>query len=332
MTSSQDDQWPFASTTTANTTNEQEDTPIARPYVDPQSWSEWDHEFAQSTIESYLTNSLSPEETALALTTPVAYFVASGNAATDDTPDHFDIWDAMLATARDHSYDSPAIPALVALLAAIKEIPKSKQFKNKGVTYWTDLPHLGWQIRENWNRQVLEPEDYGDGSGWTCTAGQWASMNAFVAQFTIADISDYRTYCVWALRDALEDVPGQRSSVGHITNLDHFVPAAAVWIFVAGKVIYTEWLNWEVEESQIPGDKGGNLWDRRGFGPKRWTFWKERFDWVERQQEVEVKEETRELAKKAAQRMEEIEKTEVPRGGLDPLAVETQTRGSESVC
>lgn len=142
-------------------------------------------------------------------------------------------------------------------------------------------------------------------------------MNAFVAQFTVADVRDFRTYCTWAPRDALEDVPGQRSGVGHTTNLDHYVPAAAVWIFVAGKVIYTEWLGWGAEEPDISGAQGANnMWQRKGFGPKRWAFWKGRFEWVARQQEVEVREQTRCLARKAAQRMEEIEKTGVPRRGI----------------
>lgn len=172
---------------------------------------------------------------------------------------------------------------------------------------------MGWEIRENWNRTIREPGDRSEGNQWSCTPAQWASMNAFVAQFTIADVLDYTNYCVWALRDALEDVPGQRSMVGHITNLDHLVPAAAVWIFVAGKAIYVEWLEWGMNEPEIAGDAGGTLWDRRGFGPKRWAFWKERFEWVAGQEEVEVKEETRRFAREAARRMEEIEKTEAPR-------------------
>ncbi|KAL9029172.1 MAG: hypothetical protein Q9196_002566 [Gyalolechia fulgens] len=306
MTSILDDELPLA--------NVNEDPPSPKPYIDPQSWSEWDQDFPQSTINSYLTNSLSPEETALALTTPITNYLSFYAGATDDTrdpesvwsadtPDPEYIWSAMLATARQHPYDSPAIPALVALLGAIKAIPKPKQLRHEGLTYWTDLPHLGIEIRENWNRVIGEPDH---SNRWTCTVEQWTSMNAFVAQLTVADVANYSLYCIWALRVALEDVPGQRSSVGDVTDLDHHVPAAAVWILVAGRVIYTEWLRWGVEESEITGVKGGTLWGMRGFGPKRWVFWKDRFGWVARQEEVEVKEETRRLAKMAAQRMEDI--------------------------
>ncbi|KAL8937568.1 MAG: hypothetical protein Q9216_004365 [Gyalolechia sp. 2 TL-2023] len=309
MTSNRNDDWPFTATVT-----DREDPPSPKRYVDPQSWSEWNEDFAQTTIDSYLANSLSPDETALALTAPITNFLSSGLAATDDTPEESDIWSAMLATARKHTHDSPAIPALVALLAAIKAIPKEKQLRHAGETYWVDLPQLGLEVRENWNRQIREQDgSSGQRNSWACTAEEWTSMHAFVAQFTVAGVRDSRAYCTWALRDALEDVPGQRSSVGHITNLDHRVPAAAVWIFVAGEVMYTEWLGWGVEEPEISGGSGGQLWRRKGLGPKRWAFWKERFEWVGRQGEVEVKEETRGFARKAAQRMEEVEKMEVPR-------------------
>ncbi|KAL8714487.1 MAG: hypothetical protein Q9225_006563 [Loekoesia sp. 1 TL-2023] len=274
----------------------------------PQPWSE---DFVFSIITSYLSNSLSPQEAALALTTPVNEFLSSQAEETDDSPSEFDIWSAMLATARQHPYNSPTIPALVTLLAAIKEAPTPMTLKRNRYTYWTDLPHFGWEARENWNRTIREPEDKG---GWTCTVEQWTSMNAFVAQITVAGVIDFKNYCIWAMNDALEDIPGRRSVPGPITKLDRHVPAAAVWILVAGKMLYTEWLGLGVEGERTP----------QGLGSERWRFWKERFGWVARQDEVEIKDETRGFARTAAERMEEIERVEVPRRWIDPETVKVR--------
>lgn len=84
------------------------------------------------------------------------------------------------------------------------------------------------EVRENWNRTIDE-ETLND-DRWSCTPEAWASMNAFIAQLTVAGVADFKLYGIWALRAALEDAPNQCSNVGHVTNMDHYVPAAAVWI------------------------------------------------------------------------------------------------------
>lgn len=60
-----------------------------------------------------------------------------------------------------------------------------------------------------------------------------------------------------------------------------------------------------------------------GFEPERWAFWRERFRWVGVQRGVEVKKETRTWARRALERMEELERTERPRRGFDRWAVES---------
>ncbi|KAL9597311.1 MAG: hypothetical protein Q9219_005235 [cf. Caloplaca sp. 3 TL-2023] len=277
-----------------------ENSQILTHSEDHQPWSE---EFVHSTITSYLTDSLSPRDTALALTTPINRFLSSDSEETDDSPDEFAIWSAIFAIVRQYPHSSPAIPALVALLGAIKDTPTPTPLKRNGMTYWTDLPHFGWEARENWNRTVGEADD---SQGYSCSVAQWASMNAFVAQLTVADVSDFRMYCIWALRDALEEVPGERSKTGHVTDLDNLVPAAAVWMLVAGSMVYAECIGSNSEERT---KRGGPLWEG---GPilERWRFWKQRFEWVVRQEEVAVKGETRDFARLAAERMEEVDKAE----------------------
>ncbi|KAL8731632.1 MAG: hypothetical protein Q9166_003320 [cf. Caloplaca sp. 2 TL-2023] len=299
----------------------------------------WDQDFVLTTIRAYLASNLDPKETASALTTPInqhldSLFLRSTNSSPNnenphendnwtpnldptiksidhstsvpwsyDFPNETDIWTSILTLARSVPHSSPTIPHLVSLLAAIKTMPDSPAARVP--QKWSQLPNLGTEIRENWNRTIQETED---DASWSCTPSGWASMNAFVAQFTAAGVANYNRYAIWALRDALEDPVGHESSVGYPCNLDRHVPAAAVWILYAGKVMYTEWLG--LEE---PQDRGGSLWEGKGFEAGRWGFWKERFRWVGKQREVEIQDETREMARRAVERMEEIERVEVPR-------------------
>ncbi|KAI4088413.1 MAG: hypothetical protein LQ344_006068 [Seirophora lacunosa] len=254
-------------------------------------------------IQSYLTSSLEPDATASALTTPINDILASDSSETDDTPCAEDIWSALLSHARHHHPLSQSIPALIALLAAIKASPSGNTDQP-----WRQLPSFGMTVREEWNRTISPSAS--DADPWSCTPVQWASMNAFVALCTVAGVEDFKLYAIWALRAALEDVPGQRSKVGHVADLDHWVPAAAAWVLCAGEVMYREWLGGAEKGSRAAS--GGMLWEGEGFDLGRWRFWSERLRWVGAQREVDVEEETREWARWAADRMEEVERVEKP--------------------
>ncbi|KAL8980846.1 MAG: hypothetical protein Q9177_005759, partial [Variospora cf. flavescens] len=196
--------------------------PKQGPY--PQSWSDYN---ADSLVTSYLTSSLDPNATASALTTPINDFLTSGFPRADSSPpEPEDIWSALLRQARKHHPLSPTISALVALVAAIKaSSPSPPTFKE--AQQWQRLPDFSITVRGEWNRTVSSDANDDDAERWSCNPLQWASMNAFVARCTVAGVADYKLYAIWALRDALEDIPGERSLVGHVADLDHYVPAAA---------------------------------------------------------------------------------------------------------
>ncbi|KAL8712999.1 MAG: hypothetical protein Q9220_002859 [cf. Caloplaca sp. 1 TL-2023] len=266
----------------------------------------------ESTIKSYLNNKLSAQETASLLTTPINKALDADNSSEDDDDDDApyegDIWTAILSTTRKHAYDHPAIPSLVALLAAIQDSPDPTLWKSKQQSdpyqSWRHLPGFGMEVREDWNRTLTDSPSGDD--QWSCTPAQWTSMNALLAHITVTRVSNFARYAIWALRDALEDIPGQSTFAGHVANLDHYVPAAAVWVFVAGEIIYNEWILGGGEKEVE--DVGGHLWEGKGFSRERWGFWKERFGWVRGQGGVEVEEETRAVAGRAVVVMEGVER------------------------
>lgn len=305
------------------TATEEEEAQQPKQEQGPQVWSSDD---VYSTILASLTNSIDPKETASALTKPINAFVESNGPRTDESPDETDIWDTMLLIARQQPPSSPFITSLVTLLAAVKEMPSPDHWPHPWYLgqqqSWRDLLGFGPEVRENWNRDIFEGAVEGD--GWSCTPEGWASMNAFVAQITVAGVVDFKLYAIWALRNALEDIPAQVSNGGHITNLDREVPAAAVWILEAGKMMFTEWLGLK-DFGHGNAAKGGMLWVGEGYEPERWVFWRERFRWVGEQRDVKTTEETRVWARRALEKMEEIERMEKPRKWVDPFAVDAQT-------
>ncbi|KAL8694833.1 MAG: hypothetical protein Q9218_000592 [Villophora microphyllina] len=245
-----------------------------------------------SIISSYLANSHDPQATATSLVEPIG-----------DTWDANIIWEIILGIVRHKPYTHPILPKLVTLLAAIKEMPNSSVLQNSEDGHsWHDLPYFGWEARENWNRSITDADSQ---DGWSCTPEAWTSMNAFVAQLTVAGVSDFKTYAIWGLREALEQVPQEWSPTGRFVVLDDLLPAAAVWILVAGEVMFKEWMG--LEE---PSDRGGKLWEGKGFSVARWNFWRERFRWIEAQTGG-VTQETRDFAGMAAKKMDGVEKTQV---------------------
>lgn len=88
------------------------------------------------------------------------------------------------------------------------------------------------------------------------------------------------------------------------SRLDGLVPAAAQWIFYAGRALF------ECKDQIEPGGsdpmKGGALWSgRSGFFRERWDLWKKRFEWVQAVERVTAS--TKEMAKQAVESMSEIE-------------------------
>lgn len=151
---------------------------------------------------------------------------------------------------------------------------------------------------------------------------EWKNLNAFAARITASHCKkDFKLYGLWSLREALEnelwigtanvgpnevqpeDLPHERS----IHVLPGLVPAAAQWIFHAGRVLFT--CQEEILPTSKGGDpmRGGTLWNgKHGFCQERWGLWKKRFEWVQGVDGLDAY--TKEVARNAVEEMEKIEK------------------------
>ena len=84
-----------------------------------------------------------------------------------------------------------------------------------------------------------------------------------------------------------------------VRHLSATVPVAAQWIIYAGPLVYN---TYDCPHPKM--DRG--IWNGQpGFTKPRWDFWKERGNWVA--ELTKLPQETREVAKKMADAMQEIE-------------------------
>ncbi|MCO5559010.1 hypothetical protein L7F22_012601 [Adiantum nelumboides] len=63
------------------------------------------------------------------------------------------------------------------------------------------------------------------------TREEWASMNAFVARLSTANILNFNLYGIWARRERFEEPLGKE-------GLDDHVPATATWVVEAGHLMF----------------------------------------------------------------------------------------------
>jgi hypothetical protein len=220
------------------------------------------------------------------------------------------LWFTILYVGKCTSYsDIVAQSKLLDLVAALKELPDppppqnmTKALHNDWIwstgSVWSTLAMIGPSVRETWNeipheKVIFDPE-----------VKAWTNVNAIVAGLTARGIADFWIYCIWAMRNALEDDPS-------VKNFNVFIPAAAAWIFVLGKLLYVRKRDLTTKDPQRYGNPGGGGKLYRGptaFCPERWDFWKQAFKNVSEMQRL--KPSTRGLAAQAAKRMNEIEAEE----------------------
>ena len=251
----------------------------------------------------YLEKDADAAEVATLLVGPINKECSQAEEAEDGLADL--LWSQILDTVASMPFDHPYVTKLVQLLAAIKEMPKPAiDTHHWAGEYWRDLPGFGMEVRESWN---FTPSIYPSSRAFT--RQQWLSLNAFIAQVAANDVANFKVYAIWALRDALETEP---KNIETFSSLDDLLPAAAVWILYVGTIVYTQWLD---DEEDSRADIVGPLLKEtgwKGFRHERWVYWKERFDWV--RSEAEVEDETREIARMAMEKMREIEEKETPHG------------------
>ncbi|OCK80675.1 hypothetical protein K432DRAFT_381990 [Lepidopterella palustris CBS 459.81] len=231
----------------------------------------------------------------------------------------WDLWYTILHFAKRTPWrDAASQTKLVNLVKTLKARPDppspqntTKALRNDWIwssgSLWSNLIMLGPSARECWN------DSPGCGAGFLVPEiHAWTNVNAFVARLTREGLADFWLYAIWAMRPALEEkhsdyeVAHKRATAA--VNMDALVPAAAVWVLVAGREL------WEKREdltrtNKNEGDpaKGGEMWKGKSeFSRERWAFWRRRFG--EEAENGELSEETRRIAKEAAERMEEIER------------------------
>ncbi|KAJ6519117.1 hypothetical protein C8R45DRAFT_950300 [Mycena sanguinolenta] len=237
-------------------------------------------------------------------------------AAPEGTPSTeeqlWELWYAVLHAAK-RTWQNDDHRKLVALVAAIKRVPDpplpvnaNKALRNNWVwasgTLWSTLTILGAATRETWNDSPGGQFEYSKAA-----IEAWANVNAFVARLTAENVREYSIYAIWAMRDALEE---RREEEGDW--LDATVPAAAAWIGVWGREMYTcrEDLTPEDPRYGNPAKPGNYMIQRTGnkkpeWSPERWAFWKLRLEEIVGE---EVSDETKAIAKAAVETMEEIER------------------------
>ncbi|KAI9873601.1 MAG: hypothetical protein M1830_010810 [Pleopsidium flavum] len=103
---------------------------------------------------------------------------------------------------------------------------------------WSDLPLLGWVLRDSWNYFDSPPSNPNRAK----ERQEWINLNAFTARLAANRIVDLKLWAIWAFREALEDEPWSDSSLQTIESeggdkaeshrytvavLDGYVPAAA---------------------------------------------------------------------------------------------------------
>ena len=136
---------------------------------------------------------------------------------------------------------------------------------------------------------------------------EWVNLNAFLARYAARNFDDDLMLGLWTLRIALEEEQWNRPEVKAlnvpcytIRVLDGYVLGAAQWIFCAGERIHNS------RQRYGRAGEGGELFKGpNGFPPERWNFWKQRFAWV--QQQRELNQVTRDVAKRALEAMEKMD-------------------------
>ncbi|KAF2160862.1 hypothetical protein M409DRAFT_59648 [Zasmidium cellare ATCC 36951] len=226
------------------------------------------------------------------------------------------LWFAVCHVSRKTPWDDEENQSkLVHLVRTIKARPDPPMPENATIALkrnwiwssgklWSDLSMLGPAARETWNDSP--------GVGWGMTTPEihgWTNTNAFFARIIRAGLVHYWNLGIWALRDVLEQEPRGDAKGSQARHIDAGLPAAMVWIRILGEEAYRyasqnqrdQDVRYDVNE---PGPKLG--WEgMEVWTMARWVFWKEKFRVMAAREKLS--DESREMAKGAAEYMEEIE-------------------------
>lgn len=246
------------------------------------------------TVQDYANGAKDLKTTINDITKPIDEASAAGKI---DEVDLQDLWNSIFHTVKRIPYrNTESHSKLIELLKTIKKHPEPEPAREEPI--YSSLSGFSMASREAYNDS---PESESGVS--TAEINAWANLNYFLARVTAAEISDMSLYAIFMMREALE----QKSEDVSPSHYDAHVPAAAMWVFGLDRKLY------EREEDMSPKTpnqgnpaRGGALWTGGSeFSKARWTFWKKRFGEVS--EDNEVSNETRSVAKEAAEAMRHVE-------------------------
>jgi len=187
-----------------------------------------------------------------------ASFVAPVRSADDPEAVLWVAWEAVASAAA--AGDPVARERLVALVAAVQCSDDERTVW--GLRLFADLPVLGAQLREEWNRTPAEgrPVD------------EWTGLNAFAAGLSVS-VGDYLLLGLWTVATALETFAEPR---------DH-VPAAAAWFELAGPQLASATLHGRTYAARLGELASSAGVAEGGFSVPRWTFWRSRLEALARE-------------------------------------------------
>ncbi|KAF2872897.1 hypothetical protein BDV95DRAFT_359758 [Massariosphaeria phaeospora] len=255
-------------------------------------------------IQQYLSDDLDLATTTARLLDPIDAKLSAGHAR---SANWLELWYSILHSAKRIPFrTSPGSTAkLVSLMRAIQQHQDPRNAPGESGAY-TTLKDFSLASREAQNDT---PQPFG--TPYAAEVHAWANLHFFWAALTRAGVLGFQTsayWVIWMMRSALETVPRDDAESSAAQKCDGDVPAAAAWVFGAGRAVY------ENERDLTPtrpmqGNpaRGGELWTGRAEMSKgRWALWKRRFGEVA---EMEgVSEETRDIAREAVGKMEEAER------------------------
>jgi hypothetical protein len=182
---------------------------------------------------------------------------------------------------------------------------------------WTDLPLLGAAVREAWigktsyilivhslnTREltgycfVIEPSPRDDTYE---PFEHWVNFNAFAARLLESGLTKWWHFGVWSLRDALEEEKPRSKDLW-----EYRIRAAAQWIEQSRNILFRSLSTADLTERKLNHMANGPLYKgRSGLSQERWKFWETKFSELA---ELEVSEEVKAIAIRAAKQMVEIE-------------------------
>ena len=243
------------------------------------------------------------------------------------------LWSMVVQMIQVIPHTHPWQDKTVNLLSAIKQRPRRLtpgmvQLERIWCMYfWQDLPIFGAELRETWNEGPWERNPYpGD---IQLSPDVWTNMNAFAARLTAASVMNFETYATWTLGHTLENERWDE-------EIDKNLPAAAVWITYAGRLLYHNAAKEYTPRSVMRRPDIRRLREfSEPFSEERWAFWKERFEFL--QSRESLKPTTRDSAREALGNMAEIERLDpepracegssLPLSGLMRAVEAVQVRG-----